>query len=233
MRFYSLFMPDTTSYNFSWAALFDMDGVLVDNTHFHVNAWLQFAHKYNRPLTKEQYVENINGHVSADAMAYVFDRSISAGELIVLTEEKEAIYRELYRPHLQPAPGLLTFLSALKEQQVRLAVGTSAPESNVRFTLDGLPLRPYFDAIVDAGMIQRGKPDPEIYLTAAKRIGVEPADCVVFEDALAGIEAGLRAGMKVVALATTHTHDELADKGASLIVDDFTQLTPDRVRALL
>lgn len=226
-------MPDTTSFNFSWAALFDMDGVLADNTDFHVNAWLQFAHKHNRPLTKEQYVQNINGHVSADAMAYVFDRPISGGELIVLTEEKEAIYRELYRPHLQPTPGLVPFLSALKEQQVRLAVGTSAPESNVRFTLDGLPLRPYFDAIVDASMIHRGKPDPEIYLTAAKRVGIEPADCVVFEDAFAGIEAGLRAGMKVVALATTHTHEELADKGASLIVDDFTQLTPDRVRALI
>ena len=226
-------MPDTLSSTFSWATLFDMDGVLVDNTDFHVNAWLQFAQKHDRPLTKDQYVTYINGHVSADAMTYVFDRPISPGELIVLTEEKEAIYRELYRPHLQPAPGLLAFLNALKEAQVRLAVGTSAPESNVRFTLDGLPLRPYFDAIVDASMIHRGKPDPEIYLTAAQRVGVEPANCVVFEDAFAGIEAGLRAGMKVVALATTHTHEELADKGASLIVDDFTQLTPDRVRALL
>lgn len=226
-------MADTTFSTRSWAALFDMDGVLVDNTDFHVNAWLQFAHKHDRPLTKEQYVENINGHVSADAMAYVFERPISGGELIVLTEEKEAIYRDLYRPHLQPTPGLLPFLNDLKEQQVRLAVGTSAPESNVRFTLDGLPLRPYFDAIVDASMIHRGKPDPEIYLTAAKRVGIEPANCVVFEDAFAGIEAGLRAGMKVVALTTTHTREELADKGASLIIDDFTQLTPGTVQALI
>lgn len=225
-------MPDTSS-DFSWAALFDMDGVLVDNTDFHVNAWLQFALKHDRPLTKQQYVENINGHVSADAMAYVFQRPIPPGELIVLTEEKEAIYRELYRSHLAPAPGLLGFLNALKQEHVRLAVGTSAPESNVRFTLDGLPLRPYFDAVVDASMIHKGKPDPEIYLTAAQRLGVEPAECVVFEDAFAGIEAGLRAGMKVVALATTHTRDELADTGVSLIVDDFTELTPDKVRNLI
>lgn len=224
-------MPDTT--DFSWAALFDMDGVLVDNTDFHVNAWLQFAQKHNRPLTKEQYVENINGHISADAMAYVFQRPISPGELIVLTEEKEAIYRELYRPHLAPAPGLLDFLKALKEDNVRLAVGTSAPESNVRFTLDGLPLRSYFDVIVDASMIKKGKPDPEIYLTAAKRVGIELAHCVVFEDAFAGIEAGLRAGMKVVALATTHTPEELADTGVALIVHDFTDLTPDKIRNLL
>ena len=221
-------MPNTP-----FAALFDMDGVLVDNTDFHVNAWLQFAQHHNRPLTKDQYVENINGRVSADAMAYVFQRPISPGELIVLTEEKEAIYRELYRPHLQPAPGLLDFLAALKAQGVKLAVGTSAPESNVLFTLDGLPLRPFFDTIVDSSMVKKGKPDPEIYLTAASRVGVVPARCVVFEDAFAGIEAGLRAGMKVIAVATTHTRDELVDTGAALIVDDFKQLTVDDVRELL
>jgi beta-phosphoglucomutase family hydrolase len=226
-------MPDTTIPTASFAALFDMDGVLIDNTDFHVNAWLQFAQKHGRPLTKDQYIENINGRVSADAMAYVFQRSISPGELIVLTEEKEAIYRELYRPHLQPAPGLLDFLNALKADGVKLAVGTSAPESNVRFTLDGLPLRPYFDAVVDASMIHRGKPDPEIYLTAAERVGVTPARCVVFEDAFAGIEAGLRAGMAVVAVATTHTRDELTDTGAALIINDFTEITVEQVQSLV
>ncbi|WP_018621800.1 HAD family hydrolase [Spirosoma luteum] len=217
----------------SWAALFDMDGVLIANTDFHINAWLQFAQQHGFSLTKAQYVENINGRVSADAMAYVFRRPISAGELITLTEEKEAIYRELYRPHLQPTPGLMAFLKALQEQRVPAAVGTSAPESNVRFTLDGLSLRPYFNAIVDASMIQHGKPDPEIYLTAARMVGIEPTHCVVFEDALAGIEAGLRAGMAVVALATTHTREELAETGASLIVDDFTGLTVRDVYQLI
>ena len=229
-------MPNTSAQQWaalSWAALFDMDGVLIDNTDFHLNAWLQFAHHHGLLLTKDQYLENINGRVSADAMAYVFGRPIPPGELIVLTEEKEATYRELYRPHLRPAPGLLTFLDALKAQNVRLAVGTSSPESNVRFTLDGLSLRPYFDAVVDASMIHRGKPDPEIYRTAAERVGVEPARCVVFEDAFAGIEAGLRAGMSVVALATTHTREELADTGANLIINDFTGLTVEKVKKLL
>lgn len=225
-------MPDITPAR-PWAALFDMDGVLIDNTSFHINAWLQFAQQHNRPLTTDQYVEHINGRVSADALAYVFQRPISPGELIVLTEEKEAIYRDLYRPHLQPTPGLLPFLQALQAQGVKLAVGTSAPESNVLFTLDGLPLRPYFTAVVDASMIQRGKPDPEIYLTAARQVGVDPSRCVVFEDALAGIEAGLRAGMTVVALATTHTRAELADTGATRIIDDFTELTVESVQLLL
>lgn len=226
-------MPNSTVATRLWAALFDMDGVLVDNTNFHINAWLQFSQRHDRPITKDQYLENINGRVSADAMAYMFGRTVSANELVEFTEQKEGIYRELYGPHLQPAPGLLPFLDALKADNVQLAVGTSAPVSNVVFTLDGLPLRPYFDAIVDASMIRHGKPNPEIYLTAAERVGVAPSRCVVFEDAFAGIEAGLRAGMKVVALATTHTRTELKDSGASLVVDDFTRLTVDAVRALI
>ncbi|QJW89663.1 HAD family phosphatase [Spirosoma taeanense] len=217
----------------SWAALFDMDGVLVDNTDFHINAWLQFSQHHGRPITKAQYVDNINGRVSADAMAYVFQRPIPPGELIVLTEEKEAIYRELYRKHLQPTTGLTTFLQELKARNIPMAVGTSAPMSNVTFTLDGLPLRPYFTAVVDASMVHRGKPDPEIYLLAAGRVGVAPNRCVVFEDAFAGIEAGLRAGMKVVALATTHTRAELADTGAALIIDNFAGLTAAAVENLL
>ncbi|WP_080057488.1 HAD family hydrolase [Spirosoma aerolatum] len=216
-----------------FAALFDMDGVLIDNADFHLNAWLQFAQNHGLSLTRDQYMDHINGHISADSLAYVLQRPVTPAEVIILTEEKEAIYRELYRPHLRPTPGLITFLDTLKRAGVPMAVGTSAPESNVGFTLDGTQLRPYFDAIVDASMIHKGKPDPEIYLTAAQRVGVEPSRCVVFEDAFAGIEAGLRAGMSVIALATTHTRSELADKGASLIIDDFSQLTLEQVQTLI
>ena len=216
-----------------WAVLFDMDGVIVANTDYHVTAWLNFSARHNRPLTMPQYFENINGRTSTDAMTYTFGRSVSGDELAELTEEKEAVYRDLYRPHLQPTPGLTDFLDALKAANVRLAVGTSAPQSNVGFTLDGLSIRPYFDAVVDASMIQHGKPNPEIYLTAASRVGVEPARCVVFEDAFAGIEAGIRAGMAVVAVATSHTRAELQTTGASLIVDDFTGLTVARVAGLI
>lgn len=217
----------------SLAALFDMDGVLVVNAEYHLNAWLQFAQQHGLSLTKDEYMDHINGHVSADSLAYVFKRELTPDEISTLTEEKEAIYRDIYHAHQKPTAGLLDFLKELKAYQVKLAVGTSAPVSNVQFTLDGLSLRPYFDVVVDASMIQRGKPDPEIYLTAAQRVGVDPARSVVFEDAFAGIEAGLRAGMKVVALATTHPRNELIDTGASLIIDDFTQLTVEQLFALV
>lgn len=206
------------------AALFDMDGVLVDNHRFHADSWQQFATRYGRSIMPEQYAQYINGRVAADSLPYVMQRTLLADEIHSLTEEKEAIYRELYAPTLAPTPGLIDFLTELQSQGVPMAVGTSAPVSNIAFTLDGTGIRSFFSAVVDASMISRGKPDPEIYLTAAQRLGISPNRCVVFEDAFSGIEAGLRAGMRVVALATTHTREELAHTGAHLIIDDFTQM---------
>ncbi|GAA4404388.1 beta-phosphoglucomutase family hydrolase [Nibrella viscosa] len=206
------------------AALFDMDGVIVDNHRYHTDSWFQFVGRYGLSLTPEQYASYINGRVAADSLPYVFQRSLTPEELVTYTEEKEEIYREMYRANLQPTPGLISFLEELKHNQVPMAVGTSAPVSNISFTLDGIQVRSYFDTVVDASMITRGKPDPEIYLTAAERLGIPPERCVVFEDAFSGIEAGLRAGMRVVALATTHTREELTNTGASLIIADFREI---------
>ncbi len=218
---------------FPIAALFDMDGVLVDNHRYHTESWQQFATRYERTITPAQYAQFINGRVAADSMPYVMQHALTPDEVSTLTEEKEAIYRNLYASELAPTPGLIDFLTALRAHNVPMAVGTSAPVSNIAFTLDGIGIRSYFSAIVDASMIHRGKPDPEIYRTAAKKLGVLPERCVVFEDALSGIEAGLRAGMAVVALATTHSRDELTTTKAQLIIDDFTHLTYEKLVELV
>lgn len=219
--------------NLPLAALFDMDGVLVDNHRFHADSWQQFAKRYNRTITPDQYAQFINGRVAADSLPYVMQRALLADELHMLTEEKEAIYRDLYAPTLTPTIGLVDFLNELKTHAVPMAVGTSAPISNISFTLDGTGIRSYFSAIVDASMIQHGKPEPEIYLTAAQRLGVPPERCVVFEDAFSGIEAGLRAGMAVVALATTHTREELSTTKAQVVIDDFTQINHEKLLQLI
>jgi len=202
-----------------------MDGVLVDNHRYHADSWQQFAERHGRTITPDQYAQFINGRVAADSMPYVMQRALLADEVASLTEEKEAIYRKLYASAITPTHGLIDFLTSLKTHNVPMAVGTSAPVSNIAFTLDGTNIRSYFSTIVDASMIHRGKPDPEIYLAAAQRLGIAPERCVVFEDAFSGIEAGLRAGMWVVALATTHSRTELTATKAQLIIDDFTQLT--------
>jgi beta-phosphoglucomutase len=203
------------------AALFDMDGVLIDNARFHRQNWYAFAEQHGRSLTHAEYDQYINGRVAASALPYVLDRPLSPDEVATLGAALDANYRALYRPHLAPTPGLGTFLNWLRQQGIRCGVGSSAPPENIDMVLDGLGIRPYFDTLVNATMISRGKPDPEIYLTAADRLGTLPTECVVFEDAFSGIEAGLRAGMRVVALATTHTPAELAHTGADLIISNF------------
>lgn len=192
------------------AALFDMDGTLVDNMAYHVSSWEAFCRRHHLPFSLDTYYRQFNGRTSRDVLQMLFNRPLTAAEVHDFTEEKEELYRQMYRPHLRPVAGCVDFLEDLKTHGVRLAVATSAPLSNLNFTLDGAGLAPFFEVVVYGAMVQRGKPDPEIYLTTAAKLGVEPARCVVFEDALLGIESARRAGMAVVALTTSHPAAELA-----------------------
>ena len=118
--------------------------------------------------------------------------------------------------------GLVDFLDYLQSQKILLALGTSAPTSNVDFTLDKLNLRRYFEVIVDGTHVQRGKPDPQVYQLCAMKMGLSPEECVVFEDSLSGLESGERAGCKIVGVSTSHKFSELKEK-TDLIIHDFTE----------
>lgn len=213
------------------AILLDMDGVVVDNIQYHREAWKQFCKKYAFAFSDELFANFINGRVSKDIMEYFFGQALTQAEIDRYTEEKESIYRALYRPYLQPTKGLMAFLQALQQQGVRFGLGSSAPDENVNFILDGLGIRPYLDAIVNASMVSKGKPDPEIYLKAADQLEVNPSNCIVIEDALSGIKAGKNAGMKVIGMATTHGREAL--KQADLVVPDFTPLNFSTLQSLL
>jgi len=202
------------------AFIFDMDGVLVDNLEFHVTAWLEFCADKNIPLNREEFFQNLNGKNAQDTMNYFFKREVEPELAHALNEEKEVIYRSIYLPHIKPANGLVELLESLKAKGVKLAVGTSAPPANVDFTLDNAGIRHYFDEIVDASMVKNGKPAPDIYLKAAEKLGVPIEHCVVAEDAMQGIQAGLSAGMKVIGITTSHTAEELAH--THLQAPDFT-----------
>ena len=213
-------------------ALFDMDGVLVDNMRIHSEAFGILCKRYG--------ANNYTGSIShfAGRSNEEIMRALFPPEVVerygwqALSDEKEAIYRELYAAQIKPAKGLVTFLKQLTGNGIRCAVGSSACRLNVEFVFERCGIGPYFSAVVSSDIVTRCKPDPEIYLKAAEALHLEPAECVVFEDALAGIEAGRRAGMKVVALATSLSHEELTAAGASLVIDDFTQIDLDRLGRL-
>lgn len=203
------------------AAIFDMDGVVVDNHPYHFKAWMEFADRYNFELNEEIYRDRFNGKTNRDLFEMIFDHP-SEEEIQQYIEEKEGVYQELYENDMQPLEGLLEFLDFLKARRIKIALGTSAPPGNVDFILDNLDLRHYFDVIVDGTDVERGKPDPQVYELCADKLGVDPRYCVVFEDSLAGLESAERAGCQVVGVATSHEPHELEGKTLK-IIREFTE----------
>ena len=211
------------------AVLFDMDGVIVDNLPYHVDAWLLFCERNGIPLTKEVFYKELNGMNSKDTFEWFYKKEMTRAEVEVLEEEKELLYREFYADHRKPAEGLLTFLTELRSRGIKTALATSAGPGNIDFIVDGLGIRDQFDAIIGGAEVTKGKPDPEIYLKAAALVGVAPEDCWVIEDSLQGIASGLAAGARVVGITTSHTAQELAH--TQVIAPDFIGLY-DQIAAL-
>ena len=207
-----------------------MDGVVCDNMPAHEEAWRRFFRGHGLEIDPRDFRENTMGMPTREVLRYYFKRDVPAAEAEELAASKESLYRELYRPTRAPAAGLAEFLTSARAAGLKLGLGTGSKADNVTFILDGLGLREFFDAVVDAGMVTRGKPDPETWLTLAERLGAAPENCVVFEDSLLGEEAARRAGMAVVAVATSHREEEF--RHAAFAVRDFRGLTPGRAAAL-
>ena len=210
-----------------------MDGVLVNNLEVHRAAFAEFFRRYGVERSFEE-LSRVFGKGNDDIMGELMPREVVERVGIrELGHEKEAIYREIYAPTITPQPGLLTFLDECEAEGLKCAVGSSGYRANVDFVLDKCNIERYFDYAVAGDEVTRCKPDPEIYLTAAAKLGLRADECVVFEDAEAGIEAAKRAGMRVVALATTFNRDFLETTDADYIIDDFRGITVDKLREIV
>lgn len=209
------------------AALFDMDGTLVDNSDVHVRAFEIFCNRYGVRDWQER-LSNAFGRGSDDIMRMLLPEEIIHEKgLQALGDEKEAIYREIYAPTIEPVAGLHSLLELLKSAGIRCAVGSSGCKQNVDFVLDKCQIGESFDVRISGDMVSRCKPEPEIYLTAANALGVKIEECIIFEDARAGFEAARRAGAGlVVGIATTLTKETIeAENLADLVVEDFTEIS--------
>jgi beta-phosphoglucomutase family hydrolase len=221
-------MKTKVGYNF--AVIFDMDGVIVDNTRYHFKSWKFLASKFGINLTWKYFKTQINGRRAEENVRRMAKGMVSEGEIIRLAEEKEKYYRASYKKFIKPAKGLVDFLILLKKSGIKIAMGTSAPPENIKFVLGRTGTRKFFDKIIDSSGVKKGKPNPEVYLKAAKLLKVPPRRCVVFEDALNGIESAQRAGMKVVAMSTTNKATDLSH--ADLVVKDFRGLSVEKLSKL-
>lgn len=206
------------------AALFDLDGVLIDSESIYTVFWNRMNELFPTGIDNFSYV--IKGTTLPQILDRYFPDPKVQAELRVYLKKQEAemVYRIF--------PGVERFLKALKEKDIPTAIVTSSNDAKMKVLFDSLPgFRDYFDVVVTDTDVTRSKPDPQGYMLAAERLGVPSEHCVVFEDSRAGLEAGRRAGGKVVAVATTLTHEDIAGCG-DIVIDSFEELTPERVEAL-
>ncbi|GMT96210.1 beta-phosphoglucomutase family hydrolase [Corallococcus caeni] len=215
------------------AAVFDMDGTLVDNMDFHNRAWVSLARKLGlEGLTAERFQSEFAGKKNEEILPQLLGRNLSVAELDALAEEKESHYRAIYRPYLTLHRGAEGFLQRLRDARLPMAVATAAPQGNRELVLDGLSVRPFFASIVGAEQVTRGKPAPDIFLAAARALNVPPESCLAFEDAINGVLSARAAGMITVGITTTTTAEALKKAGAHYTAPDFDTLPPELLARL-
>ena len=198
------------------ALIFDMDGVLIDSNPAHREAWAAYNRSFGLDTTEEM-LQRMYGRRNDQIVRDYFGSGLSDEEVLRRGADKEKLYREMIEPRLETmlVPGLRLFLA--RYRHVPMAVATNAEPENVSFLLDRTGLRQFFRVVVDGHQVSRPKPDPEIYLKAARRLGVVPENAIVFEDSLAGVAAARSAGMRVIGIRTTMGNLP----NASICVDNF------------
>ena len=211
------------------AVIFDWDGVVVDSSAHHERSWEILATKRGLPLPPDHFKRGFGkkNNVIIPDLGWTADPT----EVDALAHEKEEIYRAMVREKgIEPLPGVRELLAGLREKGIPCAIASSTERANLDLPLDLMGLRDFFQVIVSGEEVIHGKPDPAVFLVAAKRLGIVPADCVVIEDALVGIEAAKRAGMAVLAVATTNPLEALGSADAA--IGSMAEVTPDRLSAL-
>lgn len=217
--------------NHAKAFLFDLNGTMIDDMVYHLDVWYDVVvRELGARMTRQDVKLQMYGK-SQEMLIRIFGKDrFTAEELDRISFDKEMRYQQLYQPSLDLLPGLFTFLESSWEAKIKMAIGTASIPSNIRFVVDNLKIRHYFDAIISADDVDKSKPHPQTYLKAASLLKVDPSSCVVFEDAPKGVEAARNAGMKAVVLTTMHSEHEFAEYDNILMfINDYANLTPQMV----
>jgi beta-phosphoglucomutase len=213
------------------AVIFDMDGVICHTNPFHSQAFKVFFAKRNLNPTEEDFAQHMYGKSNKYIFSHFFGREIVGDEFTKLEEEKEGLFREIYKETITPIYGFLPFLHALKGAGFKTGVATSAPFANLQLIMSELGFETKMESILASENVSRHKPDPEVYLTSASNLGVSPSHCVVFEDSYSGVSAALHAGMRVVGVLSSHAKEELPP--CNHYISDYRELTPSLIELIL
>jgi HAD superfamily hydrolase (TIGR01509 family) len=203
-----------------YLAIFDHDGVLVDSLESHTQAWLEMGRREGLNLSP-QFVHETFGMTNPSIFRRLLGDSVSDADLQRYSDLKESYYRDVARGKIRLMNGVREVLDALTAHGVKLAIGSSGVLPNLELTVTECGLTGRFAAIASLEDITRGKPDPQVFLVAAKKAACSPARSVVFEDAPVGIHAAKAAGMYAVGVMTTHPAEALQAAGADQVVENL------------
>jgi beta-phosphoglucomutase len=212
--------------------IFDVDGVLVDSYRAHLESWRRMAHAMGLEMAEKDFAATF-GRTSQDIIRQLWGKHLPPGtDIAALDDLKEAAYRDILRERFPAMDGAGELLAALHKAGFLLAVGSSGPPENVELVIQQLRAERLFQASVNGKQVTHGKPHPEVFLTAAEKLGLHARQCAVVEDAPAGIESARRAGMAAIALTGTAPPEILALR-AHLVVDSLRDLSARRIAELI
>jgi len=214
----------------SKAVIWDMDGVIADTALYHFKAWYEVFQKRGVNFTEDDFRRNF-GQRNDTIIRNVLGQGLPPSEIDTIAGEKEGNFRQKVSQHIKPLPGAIELIKSLKGHVFSMALASSAPMENIRLIIRSLDINNCFHAIVSGKEVKEGKPSPQGFLLAAKKLGVAPENCIVVEDAVAGVTAAKRAGMHC--LAVTNTHPRVSLKEADLIVDTLEAVSVSDLERLL
>jgi beta-phosphoglucomutase len=217
------------------AIIWDVDGTLVDTAEQHYRAWARLAAEIQQPFTRADFAATF-GMRNPEIIRKLFFRDADDARCLELGERKEQLYRASVREEgVRLLPGVERLLNGFAAAGLPQAVGSSAPPGNLELLLGLTDTLRFFSAVISGDDVLRGKPDPEVFLKAAEKLGVAPARCIVFEDAVAGVEAARAGGMSCVAVTFVghHPAEKLQAAGADLVVSSLEEIDIEQVTALL
>jgi len=211
------------------AVIWDMDGVLADTARYHFLAWEETFARRGIEFTDEDFKRGF-GIKNDNIIKNVLGEKTTQAEIETIAREKEATFRRIIGRDIKPIPGAIELLGQLHSRGIRMAIASSTVAENIRLIVSRLGIANYFEAVITGHDVTEGKPSPQVFLLAAQRLGVEPKNCLVFEDAVAGVKAALSAGMHCVAITSSHPRAMLAE--ADLVVDTLEGVTVEDLQRL-
>ncbi|MBO3272798.1 HAD family hydrolase [Hymenobacter defluvii] len=214
-----------------YALIFDMDGVIVNNTDIQAHAFQMLFRDLGLTTNARQLLERLNGMPAGAILRSVFRHPVPEEDIERYTAQREFLYRTLYWDDRQEVSGLTPFLEAARTAGFRIALGTGSGNDTISYIIDHLNLRRYFDELITKDDVDRGKPHGDTYSVAAEKVGIPPERCLVFEDAIMGEQAAYKAGMRCLCLSTSVSADKF--QAPIRVIKDFTEITPADILELL